>query len=118
MALAPAVLPAPAPIGALTVGVTDAGLALVAFGADLDAAQRAASRMGEPLLADPAACAAATAAARAQLGEYLAGERRRFDLPLDWRLTSGAPPRGARALWGAGPDRAAGPHRGGARPGR
>ena len=53
MALAPAVLPAPAPIGALTVGVTDAGLALVAFGADLDAAQRAASRLGEPLLADP-----------------------------------------------------------------
>jgi methylated-DNA-[protein]-cysteine S-methyltransferase len=99
MALAPAVLPAPAPIGALTIGVTDAGLALVAFGADLDAAQRAASRLGEPLLADPAACAAATAAARAQLGEYLAGERRRFDLPLDWRLTSGAPQRVLRALW-------------------
>ena len=58
MVLAPAVLPAPAPIGALTVGVTDAGLALVAFGADLDAARRAASRLGEPLLADPAACAA------------------------------------------------------------
>ena len=33
MALAYAVFPAPAPIGALTVGVTDAGLALVAFGA-------------------------------------------------------------------------------------
>src|SRR4051794_41864522 len=94
MALAPAVLPAPAPIGALTVGVTDAGLALVAFGADRDAAQRAASRLGEPLLADPAACAAATAAARAQLGEYLAGERRCFDPPLGWGVCSGAPARG------------------------
>ena len=52
MALARAVLPAPAPIGALTIGVTDAGLALVAFGADLEAAQRAASRLGEPLLTD------------------------------------------------------------------
>jgi len=95
MALATAVLPAPAPIGALTVGVTDAGLALVAFGADPDAVRRAASRLGEPLLTDPAA----TFAARAQLAEYLGGERRRFDLPLDWRLTSGAPQRVLRALW-------------------
>ena len=95
MALAYAVFPAPAPMGALTIGVTDAGLALVAFGADPDAARRAAARLGEPLLADPAA----TSTARAQLGEYLAGERRRFDLPLDWRLSSGAPQRVLRALW-------------------
>jgi methylated-DNA-[protein]-cysteine S-methyltransferase len=93
------VLPAPAPIGALTIGVTDAGLALVAFGAHLEVAQRAASRLGEPLLTDPAASSAATSAARAQLTEYLVGERRRFDLPLDWRLTSGAPQRVLRALW-------------------
>lgn len=32
MSLARAVLPAPAPIGALTAGVTGAGLAVVAFG--------------------------------------------------------------------------------------
>ena len=95
MALAYAVLPAPAPIGALTVGVTDAGLALVAFGADPGVAHRAAARLGEPLRAYPAA----TSTARAQLGEYLASERRRFDLPLDWRLSSGAPQRVLRALW-------------------
>ena len=95
MALAYAVIPAPAPMGALTIGVTDAGLVLVAFGADPDATRRAAARLGEPLLADPAA----TSTARAQLGEYLAGERRRFDLALDWRLSSGAPQRVLRALW-------------------
>jgi methylated-DNA-[protein]-cysteine S-methyltransferase len=71
MALACTVLPAPGPIGALTLGVTDQGLALVAFGAAPDAAARAAARLGEPLVED----AGATAAAAAQLAEYLAGER-------------------------------------------
>ncbi len=86
MAVAHTVLPAPAPIGALTIGVTEHGLALVVFGADPDAATRAAARLGEPLVADPAR----TAPAARQLAEYLAGDRRVFELPMDWRLTSGS----------------------------
>ena len=85
MTLAHAVVTAPEPIGALTVGVTEAGLALVAFGDRPDTAQRAAARLGEPLVADPAR----TTAAAAQLTEYLSGARRAFDLPLDWRLARG-----------------------------
>jgi methylated-DNA-[protein]-cysteine S-methyltransferase len=86
VALAWTVLPAPGPIGALTLGVTGAGLALVAFGQAVSAAERAAARLGEPLVED----ATATAAAGAQLASYLAGERRVFDVPLDWRLTAGS----------------------------
>src|SRR5690606_31296100 len=59
MAIVRSVVDAPAPIGALTLGVTPAGLALAAFGRRPEAAA-------------------------------LAGERRRFDVPLDWSLTSGS----------------------------
>lgn len=86
MALARAVLPAPAPIGALTVVVSDRGLVLVAFGDDPAAARRAADRLGEELVDDPGR----TAAAVGRLGGYLAGDRAPFDLPLDWRLATGA----------------------------
>jgi methylated-DNA-[protein]-cysteine S-methyltransferase len=96
MALACTVLPAPGPIGALTLGVTDQGLALVAFGAAPDAVARAAARLGEPLVED----AGATAAAAAQLAEYLAGERQVFTLPLDWRLTAGSQRRVLESLYG------------------
>lgn len=84
MAIVRSVVPAPAPVGALTIGVTPAGLALVAFGRHPEAVERAAERLGEPL-ADGAGGAAA-----AQLAEYLAGTRREFDVPLDWSLTSGS----------------------------
>jgi methylated-DNA-[protein]-cysteine S-methyltransferase len=95
MAVAHIVLPAPAPIGALTIGVTEAGLAMVAFGDDPAAAHRAAARLGEPLVVDPAR----TAPAARQLGEYLAGERRVFELPLDWRLTTGSQRQVLQALY-------------------
>jgi methylated-DNA-[protein]-cysteine S-methyltransferase len=55
--------------------------------------------LGEPLVTDPAAGAAATSTARTQLAEYLAGRRQHFDLPLDWRLTGGSAQRVLRALW-------------------
>ena len=45
------VMPAPGPIGALTVGATAAGLALVAFGDHPEAAARAAERLGLPAVA-------------------------------------------------------------------
>jgi methylated-DNA-[protein]-cysteine S-methyltransferase len=72
-------------MGALTVGVTPVGLALVAFGDEPETALWAAEKLGEEPTADPAG----SAEAAAQLAEYLAGERNAFDLPLDWRLTAG-----------------------------
>ncbi|MDN5748360.1 MAG: methylated-DNA--[protein]-cysteine S-methyltransferase [Pseudonocardia sp.] len=120
MTLVCAVLPAPAPIGALTIGVTGAGLALVAFGDASRAAQRAAARLGVSLVAAPAGAGGtlapagaggtlapagaggtlapagagntlgATAEATEQLREYLAGSRRAVPVALDWSLTSGS----------------------------
>jgi methylated-DNA-[protein]-cysteine S-methyltransferase len=72
-------------MGALTVGVTPVGLALVAFGDEPETALWAAEKLGAEPTADPAG----SAEAAAQLAEYLAGERNAFDLPLDWRLTAG-----------------------------
>jgi methylated-DNA-[protein]-cysteine S-methyltransferase len=72
-------------MGALTLGVTPAGLALVAFGDEPETALWAAEKLGEEPTDDPAA----SADAAAQLAEYLAGERKVFEMPLDWRLTVG-----------------------------
>ena len=115
------VMPAPGPIGALTVGATADGLALVAFGDHPEAAAQAAERLGVPaqgptrppearLDADRAAPASipagvngATAVqerAVAQLREYFAGERRVFDVPLDWSLTNGSQRRVLGTLFG------------------
>ena len=99
MDLSVTVMPAPAPIGALTVGVTDEGLALVGFGAELRYARRAAERL-DLLLVEDRPGTGRSAAAVAQLGEYLAGERRAFEVPLDWRLTRpGAQRRVLQALF-------------------
>ena len=97
------VMPAPGPIGALTVGATAAGLALVAFGDHPEAAAQAAERLGLPAVEHRQAAAvvepeppgeagapdaeAVLEQAVAQLGEYFAGGRRLFDVPLDWSLT-------------------------------
>lgn len=86
-------VPAPSPIGALTLGVTDAGLALVLFGHHPERAARAAARLGEPLVDGDGGPAAA------QLAEYLAGRRRAFEVPLDWRLTAGSQQRVLQALY-------------------
>ena len=131
------VMPAPGPIGALTVGATADGLALVVFGDHPEAAAQSAERLGvaaqgpmrlpearldaeraeavaipagakamptgrsaavrERAVAVDRAQAAPTPAvgavlerAVAQLREYFAGERRVFDVPLDWSLTRGS----------------------------
>jgi methylated-DNA-[protein]-cysteine S-methyltransferase len=83
VAIVRTVVPAPGPIRTLTLGVSDAGLALVAFGDRPETVDRMAARLGEPVV-DGAGGTAAE-----QLAEYLAGVRRVFDVPLDWRLTHG-----------------------------
>jgi methylated-DNA-[protein]-cysteine S-methyltransferase len=97
--LACLVLPAPPPIGALTLGVTARGLALVVFGDHPDAVARAAARLGAAVVDD----AARTAAAAEQLSGYLAGGRRAFDVELDWSLTAGAQQRVLRVLSATAP---------------
>jgi methylated-DNA-[protein]-cysteine S-methyltransferase len=78
------VLPAPDPIGALTVGVTEAGLCLVAFGQEPQRAADAATRLGAELVEDER-----TEPVARELAEYFAGTRTEFTVPLDWRLTHG-----------------------------
>jgi methylated-DNA-[protein]-cysteine S-methyltransferase len=115
------VMPAPGPIGALTVGATADGLALVAFGDHPEAAAQAAERLGVPAQGPtrppearldteraeaasiPAGVNGATAVlerAVAQLREYFAGERRVFDVPLDWSPTNGSQRRVLSTLFG------------------
>jgi methylated-DNA-[protein]-cysteine S-methyltransferase len=86
-------VPAPEPIAALTVGVTEEGVALVCFGAGgaahraqlAEAGRRLGVNVGEPARAD----GGPVAEVAAQLTDYLAGRRRSFDHPVDWRLTHG-----------------------------
>lgn len=80
-----AVVPAPEPIRQLTVGVTDQGVALVAFHRGTDALAAAARRTGHRLVVD----AARSDSVAEQLTAYLAGRRRVFDVPLDWSLSAG-----------------------------
>jgi methylated-DNA-[protein]-cysteine S-methyltransferase len=97
MSLAVTVLPAPGPLGALTVGVTDAGLALVAFGDAPHIAERAATRLGTSVVP------AGSGQAVEQLAAYLAGELRVFTTPLDWSLTAGTQRRVLETLFGTVP---------------
>ncbi len=76
---------APAPVGQLTIGVTEVGVAYVSFGTAPAGLSAAARRIGASLVAD----SAWTGPTARQLAEYLQGQRRRFELPVDWRLTSG-----------------------------
>jgi methylated-DNA-[protein]-cysteine S-methyltransferase len=75
------------PIGSLLVAATDEGLVRVAFATEGHDAtlQALADRVSPRLLEAPARLDGVAA----QLDEYFAGRRRRFDLALDWRLSSG-----------------------------
>jgi methylated-DNA-[protein]-cysteine S-methyltransferase len=75
------------PLGDLLVAATPVGVVRVAFATEGEEqvlgemARRVSPRiLRVPRLVDEA---------REQLDGYFAGKRRRFDLPLDWRLTSG-----------------------------
>jgi methylated-DNA-[protein]-cysteine S-methyltransferase len=71
------------PVGAVSVGCSPAGVVKVRFGRP-----QADARGAGDQAADQAADLAA--AAGRQLAEYFCGQRREFDLPLDWSATSGA----------------------------
>ena len=75
------------PVGPLLLAATEAGLVRVAFASeDHDAVlQSLADRISPRVLRAPGRL---EAPAR-ELGEYFAGQRRDFDLPLDWRLSAG-----------------------------
>ena len=75
------------PVGPLLLAGTEQGLVRIAFaGEGHDAVLQAlADKISPRVLHAPARL---DAAAR-ELGEYFAGQRRGFDLPLDWRLAAG-----------------------------
>jgi methylated-DNA-[protein]-cysteine S-methyltransferase len=75
------------PVGPLLLAATDRGLIRVAYAAeDHDAVLQAlADQVSPRILRAPARL---DQAAR-ELGEYFAGTRQAFDLPLDWRLSAG-----------------------------
>jgi methylated-DNA-[protein]-cysteine S-methyltransferase len=81
------------PVGPLAVGCTAAGLARVGFRTSPQDRMRAglaappAGRGGDR--AQARAQDELVAAARDQLAEYFAGQRKEFDLPIDW---TGTPP--------------------------
>jgi methylated-DNA-[protein]-cysteine S-methyltransferase len=75
------------PVGRLLLAATDAGLIRVAYpNEDHDAVLQAlADRVSPRILSAPIRL---EGAAR-ELDEYFGGQRRSFDLPLDWRLSTG-----------------------------
>jgi methylated-DNA-[protein]-cysteine S-methyltransferase len=88
------------PVGPLLVAATPVGVVRVAFarqGHDVALADLAATVSPRVLRADGRLDGAAR-----QLDEFLAGRRRRFDLPLDLRLAGGFRRRVVEALGGIG----------------
>ena len=73
------------PIGPLTLAATPEGLVSIAFGADDDVLEGLAVRVSPRVVHLPRRLDAA----RRQLDEYFAGDRRDFDVALDRRLSRG-----------------------------
>lgn len=78
-------------IGPLLLAATDAGLVTVVFHATDDVRDKALARLGSRLGAEPVEDPASPLLAEPirQFRAYFAGERRDFELPLDWSLISG-----------------------------
>jgi methylated-DNA-[protein]-cysteine S-methyltransferase len=82
------------PVGPLTVAGTRRGLVLVSYQPpEDDLLQRLADRLSPRVLEAPGRLDEA----RRELDEYFQGERREFDLPLDWSLVRGFARRVLRA---------------------
>jgi methylated-DNA-[protein]-cysteine S-methyltransferase len=75
------------PVGTLLLAATEQGLVRVAYASEGHDAvlQSLADKVSPRVLSAPVRL---ETAAR-ELGEYFAGQRRAFDLPLDWRLSAG-----------------------------
>jgi len=75
------------PLGALTVMVTSRGLVRLSYPGEGIAAQldELAERVSPRILQAPER----TDSVRRQLDEYFDGDRRTFDVPIDWRLVHG-----------------------------
>jgi O6-methylguanine-DNA--protein-cysteine methyltransferase len=72
------------PVGRLLTGVTEVGIAWVAFRDSPAERARLIDALGLPVDDDPSR----TAPVLAQLVDYFTGRLREFTLPVDWRLTS------------------------------
>lgn len=79
------------PVGPLTLVCSDTGLVGVSFVAGRATAERLARSLADRRAAQVALehSPARLAEHLRQFGEYFAGTRREFDLPLDWSLTEG-----------------------------
>ena len=75
------------PLGPLTVIVSDRGLVRLSYAHEAidEQLEDIAARISPRILESPDR----TDAVRRQLDEYFAGDRRRFDVPIDWRLVRG-----------------------------
>ena len=75
------------PVGRLLLAATERGLVRVAYASENHDAvlQTLAERISPRILHAPARLDPAAV----ELEEYFAGQRRAFDVPLDWRLTGG-----------------------------
>ena len=78
---------ADSPLGPLTVIVTPRGSSALSYAREAvdEQLEEIATRVSPRILASPER----TDAVRRQLDEYFAGDRRRFDVPIDWRLVRG-----------------------------
>ncbi len=78
-------------IGPLLLAATGEGLVNVVFHATDTVRDKAVDRLGSRLGAEPVEAPESPPLAEAirQVGAYFAGERRDFELPLDWSLVSG-----------------------------
>ncbi|MFH8292224.1 methylated-DNA--[protein]-cysteine S-methyltransferase [Streptomyces sp. NPDC018059] len=78
-------------IGPLLLAATGTGLVTVVFHATDDVRDKAVDRLGSRLGVEPVCAPESPLLAEPirQLAAYFAGERRGFELPLDWSLISG-----------------------------
>jgi methylated-DNA-[protein]-cysteine S-methyltransferase len=73
------------PVGSLVAATTPRGLVRLAYGAEDEVLDDLATRLSPRILEAPARLDRV----RRELDEYFEGERKRFDLPIDWSLTRG-----------------------------
>jgi methylated-DNA-[protein]-cysteine S-methyltransferase len=76
------------PVGTLLLATTPRGLVRLAYlenGDEADVLERLADRVSPRILAAPRRLDEP----RRELDQYFAGRRRKFDVPLDWRLSHG-----------------------------